>query len=169
MLNPRNGKGNSERNSKPMPVHTEYNQLLTAVSDYALAISEMVEPYITEQNLASTELDEIILLKRRLDDVSDVIKILSDTVKVEAESRVKGLANQCYEVPSYTPGKVWRAKMKTRKGNVTLDIQGTKSSLVEQGIPINIINTTFDANTKKGKDSHYLEIREVKAGQLDSE
>lgn len=168
-MNPRNGKGNSERNSKLMPVHTEYNQLLTAVSDYALAIAELVEPFTTEQQLTSAELDEIILLKRRLDDVGDVVAQLSGIVKTEAEARVKALTNQCYEVPSFNPGKVWRAKMKTRKGNVTLDIQGTKSSLVEQGIPINIINTTFDANTKKGKDSHYLEIREVKAGQLDSE
>ena len=146
-----------------------YAQLLPAISECALALSEMVEPYITEAQLTSAELDDIILLKRRLDDAGDIISILSDTVKLEAESRIKALTNQCYEVPSTNPGKVLRAKMKTRKGSIKLDIQGTKSSLVEQGIPVQIINSTFDANTTKGKDSRYLEIREVKTGTVDTD
>lgn len=142
-------------------------QLLQAISEFALALSEMVEPMITEDQLAASELDELILLKRRLDDAADIVTILSGTVKTEAEARVKQLPGQLYEIPSMNPGKIWRAKMKTRAGSVKLDPQGTKSDLVANGFPVDVITRIIEENTTRGKDSHYLEIREVKADSRD--
>ena len=143
--------------------------LLPTISECALALSETVEPYITEDNLPTLELDNLIRLQCRLDDAVGVIDLLQKVIKTEITARVKGLTGQSYEVPSFNPGKVWRAKMKTRKGSIKLDIQGTKSALVEQGVPVAVVNDTFSANTTKGKDSNYLEIREVKAGSADDE
>ena len=143
--------------------------LLPTISECALALSETVEPYITEDNLPTLELDNLIRLQCRLDDAVGVIDLLQKVIKTEITARVKGLTGQFYEVPSFNPGKVWRAKMKTRKGSIKLDIQSTKSALVEQGVPIEVVNDTFSANTTKGKDSNYLEIREVKAGSADDE
>ena len=143
--------------------------LLPTISECALAISETVEPYITEDQLPERELDDLIRLQCRLDDAISVVELLQKVIKTEITDRVKGLTGQSYEVPSFNPGKVWRAKMRTRKGSIKLDIQGTKSGLVEQGVPLEVINSTFAANTTKGKDSNYLEIREVKAGSADDE
>ena len=143
--------------------------LLPTISECALAISETVEPYIAEDQLPTRELDDLIRLQCRLDAAVGVIDLLQKVIKTEITARVKGLTGQSYEVPSFNPGKVWRAKMKTRKGSIKLDIQGTKSALVEQGVPVAVVNDTFSANTTKGKDSNYLEIREVKAGSADDE
>ena len=147
----------------------DIDTLLPTISECALALSETVEPYITEDNLPTLELDNLIRLQCRLDDAVGVIDLLQKVIKTEITARVKGLTGQSYEVPSFNPGKVWRAKMKTRKGSIKLDIQGTKSALVEQGVPVAVVNDTFSANTTKGKDSNYLEIREVKAGSADDE
>ena len=147
----------------------DIDTLLPTISECALALSETVEPYITEDQLPERELDDLIRLQCRLDDAISVVELLQKVIKTEITDRVKGLTGQSYEVPSFNPGKVWRAKMKTRKGSIKLDIQGTKSALVEQGIPVQIVNSTFDANTTKGKDSNYLEIREVKAGSADTD
>ena len=147
----------------------DIDTLLPTISECALALSETVEPYITEDQLPERELDDLIRLQCRLDDAAGVIDLLQKVIKTEITARVKGLTGQSYEVPSFNPGKVWRAKMRTRKGSIKLDIQGTKSGLVEQGVPLEVINSTFAANTTKGKDSNYLEIREVKAGSADDE
>ena len=147
----------------------DIDTLLPTISECALALSETVEPYITEDQLPERELDDLIRLQCRLDDAISVVELLQKVIKTEITDRVKGLTGQSYEVPSFNPGKVWRAKMRTRKGSIKLDIRGTKSSLVEQGVPLEVINSTFAANTTKGKDSNYLEIREVKAGSADDE
>ena len=147
----------------------DIDTLLPTISECALALSETVEPYITEDQLPERELDDLIRLQCRLDDAVGVIDLLQKVIKTEITARVKGLTGQSYEVPSFNPGKVWRAKMKTRKGSIKLDIQGTKSALVEQGVPIEVVNDTFSTNTTKGKDYNYLEIREVKAGSADDE
>ena len=147
----------------------DIDTLLPTISECALALSETVEPYITEDNLPTLELDDLIRLQCRLDDAISVVELLQKIIKPEITARVKSLTGQSYEVPSFNPGKVWRAKMKTRKGSIKLDIQGTKSALVEQGVPVAVVNDTFSANTTKGKDSNYLEIREVKAGSADDE
>ena len=147
----------------------DIDTLLPTISECALAISETVEPYIAEDNLPTLELDDLIRLQCRLDDAISVVELLQKIIKPEITARVKSLTGQSYEVPSFNPGKVWRAKMKTRKGSIKLDIQSTKSALVEQGVPVAVVNDTFSANTTKGKDSNYLEIREVKAGSADTD
>jgi hypothetical protein len=147
----------------------DIDTLLPTISECALAISETVEPSIAEDQLPTLELDDLIRLQCRLDDAISVVELLQKVIKTEITDRVKGLTGQSYEVPSFNPGKVWRAKMRTRKGSIKLDIQSTKSALVEQGVPIEVVNDTFSANTTKGKDSNYLEIREVKAGSADTD
>ena len=73
--------------------------LLPTISECALALSETVEPYITEDNLPTLELDNLIRLQCRLDDAVGVIDLLQKVIKTEITARVKGLTGQSYEVP----------------------------------------------------------------------
>ena len=86
----------------------DIDTILPTISECALALSETVEPYITEDQLPERELGDLIRLQCRLDDAISVVELLQKVIKTEITGRVKGLTGQSYEVPSFNPGKVWQ-------------------------------------------------------------